>query len=76
MDNLVDNVRHSQDNVSEQQTNFQKDPVPLATQDQETPAARSHGNHSPRVFQVKRQKRRYPIVLEEPQNEPISEAEL
>ena len=58
MDNLVDNLRRSQDNISEQQNNFQKDPTALATQDQDTPAARSHGNHSPKLFQAKRQKRR------------------
>ena len=68
IDNLVDNIRISQDNNSEQQTNFYKDPVAPATQDH-TPAARSHGNESPKLFQAKRQKRRQPIVREEPQNE-------
>ena len=42
----------------------------------DTHAARSHGNHSPRLFQAQRQKRRQPIVNQEPQNEPVSEAEL
>ena len=69
IDNLVDNIRLSQDNNSEQQTNFHKDPVAPATQDQDTPAARSHGNESPKLFQAKRQKRRQPIFREEPQNE-------
>ena len=59
IDNLVDNkIRRSQDNISEQQNNTKNDAVHISSQNQTTPAARSHGNHSPRLFQAKRQKRR------------------
>ena len=75
IDNLVDNLRLSQDNNSEQQQPVKKDPVaPIQVDD--TPVARSHGNTSPKLFQAKRQKRRQPIFVDEQTPEPVNDQEL